>query len=296
MNHDQATSLRNLAGNTPTKVNMEDLGGTRIIAITSGKGGVGKTNTAANLAFLAATHGYRVLVIDADLGLGNMDIVMGVTSRFHVGDVLRGNCSLQEALTQGPGGILILPGGSGLDEIARISDEQLMSILKSATSLNDFDLIIIDTGAGISDTILSFLLASPEAIVVTTPEPTAFSDAYAVIKYLVTKHNRKDLMLLVNMVRNASEGQQIHMKMNIMLKRFIKSEIRYAGAVVEDDMLRKCIRKQQLLSEAFPASSATKSYQTVFQRLFGQQSELTRSAPRGSFSDFFKRLVQVRRA
>ncbi|ADU66099.1 MinD/ParA family protein [Desulfurispirillum indicum] len=298
MSTDQAASLRSLATSKLTSPKAAPGPGrnTRVIAVTSGKGGVGKTNTSANLAFVAAGTGKKVLVIDADIGLANLDITLGITPKYHMGDVLRGTCTLKEVIIPGPNGMWVIPGGSGLDEVARVEEQQMLSILGQSQELDDFDIVIIDTGAGISELVLNFLLVAHEIVIVTTPEPTAFSDAYAVIKHLTTKYQKQNLKLLVNMVKSSSEGQQIHMKMNIMLKRFIQSEIAYLGSVSDDAMLRKCVRKQKLVCDLYPASPASKNFQNLAQRLFDGSTNIISTAQAGFFSSFFERILSGRRS
>lgn len=264
---------------------------TRVLAITSGKGGVGKTNTVANLAYLvSARAGRRALVFDADLGLANMDILLGITPRNNIADVISGQCNLQDVIVEGPGNIHIIPAGSGLDELTRLKDSDYRTLLDQVAHIDsDYDVIFIDTGAGISGSVTNFLAAAEEIIVVTTPEPTAFTDAYAVIKLLLGKYRKSDVQLLVNMAQNAAEAQGVHTRMNMMLKRFTGGEVRYLGWIPSDENLLKCIRKQQLIVQEFPASPASRAFMNVAKRMFSDVESLER--PRSNISAFVRKFI-----
>lgn len=288
---DQAASLR-LMAQSRKKTSLRR---GRVLAITSGKGGVGKTNTVANLAWWLCKAGQKVLVFDADLGLANMDILLGITPTYNIGDVLAGRCQLRDTLVTGPGGMQIIPAGSGLEELTRLEESKIASLLQQAEELEDFDIMLIDTGAGISGVVTNFLVAADEIVVITTPEPTAFTDAYAMLKLMMVKYGKNDLKLLVNMAQSPADAQQVHMKMSMMLKRFLKCEVPFLGYILHDEALLKCVRKQKLVSEAFPASAASKCYAQVVKTLLGETSPDVSQTQSSNFSSFMKKLIGGRR-
>jgi len=239
---DQATQLRammdQLAGQSPG-------GGrsVRVLAITSGKGGVGKTNIAVNLAARLATMGRKVLLLDADLGLANADVVAGVTARANLAHVIAGRRSIEQVMCLAPGGFNLIPGASGLSQMAALSEFERARILQCLQQVEaDHDLILIDTGAGISPNVLSFLLAADEVLVVTTPEPTSMTDAYAMIKAVSRRNENAKINLLVNMVRDRAEARRVFERISAVSRRFLGLSLRDAGYVVNDPRVGAAVR------------------------------------------------------
>jgi flagellar biosynthesis protein FlhG len=246
----------------------------RITAITSGKGGVGKTVVAANLAAALAARGQRVLVLDADLGLANLDVVLNLAPQVTLHDVFTGARSLDEALTEVSAGFSVLLAGSGLVEYSRLTPEvrdRLVETLRAVAPR--FDHVLLDTGAGISDVVLYTLSLADEVMVVTTPEPTALTDAYATIKVLASTQGRHRLQLVVNQRLPASEARMVHGQLQLVIDRFVSPVLEspvvleLLGEVPVDDAVREAVRRRQLLHECYPGSAAAQAIAALAARL-----------------------------
>lgn len=274
---DQAVTLRRLAD--PNKGRE-----TRVISITSGKGGVGKTNVVTNLAIALSRMGKKVLVLDADLGLGNIDILLGLAPRYNLRHLLSGEKAISEIIVEGPSGILILPASSGFEELTALSMEQQLSLLSAIGKINDrIDILLIDTGAGISSNVLYFNLAAQDIIVVVSPEPTSITDAYALMKILSTRHNEKRFGLLVNLAKTPLEAKEVYKRLSSVADRFLNISIDYLGDIPFDDHLPLAVCQQKAAFELFPNSRASKA----FLNLARQISELPMPAfPKGNIQFF----------
>jgi flagellar biosynthesis protein FlhG len=238
---DQAEALRSLASET-------DGGGrrARLVAVTSGKGGVGKTTVAVNLAIRLSAMGRRVVLFDADLGMANADVLCNVTAPCTLAHVVAGRRSLEDAIVEAPGGFRLVPGASGLARIASLSEFERSRLLQELRRLEaDSDLILIDTAAGLSPNVLSFALGSDQLLVVTTPEPTAITDAYAIIKTLRRQRSDLEANVLVNMVRDADEGRAVFGRIDAVCRRFLELNVRYAGHVVHDARVMMAVRHRR---------------------------------------------------
>ncbi|MFA7235803.1 MAG: MinD/ParA family protein [Phycisphaeraceae bacterium] len=217
----------------------------RFIAVTSGKGGVGKTNVAVNLAARLATMGRRVILLDADLGLANADVLVNITPRANLAHVVAGRRRLEEAMCDAPGGFTLIPGASGLSQMADLTEFERARLLQMLRQIEtQHDLVIIDTGAGISPNVLSFILASDEVLVVTTPEPTAITDAYALIKTVTRRKEDAHISLLVNQVRDRGEGRRVFDRINAVTRRFLGLSILDAGFIVSDPRVSAAVRRR----------------------------------------------------
>lgn len=238
--------------------------GPKILAVTSGKGGVGKTNIVANLAFSLSELGKKVVILDADFGLANIDVLLGLTPRFHLGHVLFGNKALSEIIVQGPKGIRIIPASSGLQRLSELTSEQKNFLVSSFSRLDsDTDFFLIDTAAGISRNVIHFLLSAHEVIVVSAPEPTAIVDAYAVIKIILAEDHNKPIHLLINSVERAEEAQRIFCQINSVVKRFLGREVAYLGHVSRDPHILQAVRNQVLVTSKFPNAPASSCFREL---------------------------------
>jgi len=232
----------------------------RVITITSGKGGVGKTNLTVNLAIKLSQMGKRVIIIDADLGLANVDVIMGKMSKYNLSDVIKNDKDILEVLEEGPCGVKFVSGGSGVQELIKLNKMQLVDLLMKLGKLDyEADIILIDTGAGLSDNVLNFVHAAKEVILVTTPEPTAITDAYALIKTISNKDAHKDIKLVVNRVENDKEANNILEKLNMVAERFIGVKLQRLGYILNDNCVSKSVKVQQPFVLNYEKCEATKN-------------------------------------
>lgn len=232
----------------------------RTIAVTSGKGGVGKTNLSTNLAIQLAHSGERVIVFDADLGLANIHMMLGVSPRLLLTDVLNGSHSVRDILCDACPGVRIISGGSGMDALANLSTAEYQTFARSLREVEDLaDVLLVDTGAGLSQNVLAFVLAVDEAIVVTTPDPTAIADAYATIKVIVRERPDEIIHLVVNMAANETEANRVRERLELVTRRFLKAEIDYIGYIPLDNSVRAGVRAQQPFVVGSPHSAAARA-------------------------------------
>lgn len=260
----------------------------RITAVTGGKGGVGKSNIALNLALALKKSGKRVCLMDADLGLSSIDVLLGIKPRFNLGHVLTGQKTMKEILVEGPFGLSLIPAASGLKHLAELGEEKLMYFVEEASSLADqFDHLIIDTPAGISRGVLTFLLMSSEVIVVATPEPTSLTDSYAVIKSLKLEGGKAKVMFLFNMCRNEEEGIRVGEKLKEICRHFMGMTPEIIGVVSYDPSVPLAVRKQRAFLDLYPASKASQQITDAASRLV-----LTESKP-NDLGDFFSAMKDL---
>jgi flagellar biosynthesis protein FlhG len=235
----------------------------RVIAVTSGKGGVGKSNVVANLGLAWARQGLKVLLIDADLGLANLDILLGLTPKFTIKDLLSLRKTLPEVMVEGPEGMKILPASSGIPELAELDDHQRLFLLNELDHYSEnLDVVLIDTGAGISRNVLFFTTAAVERIVVANNEPTSITDAYALMKILVTKYGEKRFKLLVNGLNRPQDGDLVYRALLRVTEKFLGREIslEYLGVIPHDETVAKAVLKQRPVLILFPKSRASRSF------------------------------------
>jgi len=260
----------------------------RVIAVTSGKGGVGKSNVAANLALAFARRGERVCILDADLGLANVDVLFGLSPHKSVLHVLRGECRLADVIIEGPGGVRIVPAASGFSELTALGATDRLGLLAEVDALDgSFDVLLVDTGAGISDNVLYFAAAAAETLVVVTPEPTAITDAYALIKVLATRHGRRDFLVLVNMAANATDAQAAFTRLARVAARFLRVRVEYAGYIPFDDAVSQAVRQQRPLLLTAPGTPASQAIGRLAQRLAARPV----APATGGMQFFFQRLI-----
>ncbi len=236
----------------------------KVIAVTSGKGGVGKTNVVANLAISLANLGRNVLLLDADVGLGNLDVLLGLAPRYNLGHLLRGERELEDVIITGPSGVKILPASSGVDELVHLKPEDKLKLFCHLEELyGEIDIMLIDTASGISQNVLFFNTASHEIVVVASSEPTSIVDAYALIKVLHLKCGVKSFRLLANSVVNAREGLEVYRNISMVAERYLHISLDYLGYIPFDDNVPRAVKEQKALMELFPDSRANKKFIAV---------------------------------
>ena len=242
---------------------------TRIIAVASGKGGVGKTNISANLAITYAKLGKKVVILDADLGLANVNVILGIIPKFNLYHVIRKQKTMEEIVYETEYGIKMIAGASGFSRIANLSEEERQIFISSFQTFADADILIIDTSAGVSDSVLSFLEAADDVIIVTTPEPTAITDAYGIIKVMSTEIDRTDLniKLIVNRAQSVNEGKKVATRVINIASQFLNQKIDYLGCVFEDIAVQNCVRKQKPFTIYEPKSKASMCLDHLVHRL-----------------------------
>jgi flagellar biosynthesis protein FlhG len=242
---------------------------TKIITITSGKGGVGKSNITVNLAIALRELGNRVIVIDADFGLANIDILFGMIPKYTLVDVIENNKNILEVLSEDPGSkVKFISGGSGVERLAKMGKIKLDNFVKNISLLDKIsDIILVDTGAGISDNVLSFVLAADEVVLVTTPEPTSMTDAYALIKMISKRDIKKKIEVLVNMVKNKEEANEIIGKLKKVSSRFLSIDLEFLGYILKDEFVTKAVKNQQPFSISYPKSEASKKIREISKSL-----------------------------
>ncbi len=289
---DQAEGLRNIIKYQNQKLVSE----ARVIAITSGKGGVGKSSTSINIALQLRKQGKKVIILDADFGLANIEVMFGVIPQYNLADIMFKGKELKDIIVEGPEGVGFISGGSGIAGLANMDNEQIKRLVYKLTELEKLaDVILIDTGAGISPSVLEFVAASPEVILVTTPEPTSVTDAYALLKALnmFPGFDKKDtkIHVLCNRVSSATEGKNLFEKLNAVVNRFLNLELSMIGAIPQDYSVTKAVMKQKPVSLMYPGAAATKAYEDVVAKLTSEDgNEQSQKVGIGRFfSNIFKR-------
>ncbi|MCB1727562.1 MAG: MinD/ParA family protein [Gammaproteobacteria bacterium] len=262
----------------------------RAVAVTGGKGGVGKTNVSVNLGVAAAEMGQKVMLLDADLGLANIDVVLGLHPKFDLSHVMRGECTLEEALVEGPSGLKVIPGASGVQGLAELSPAEHAGLIRAFSEVAaDTELLIVDTAAGISDTVLSFSRASHEIVVVVCDEPASITDAYAIIKLLNRDYGHQRFRILANMVRSAQEGRDLYNKMCRVTDRYLDVTLSFMGAIPYDESLRKAVRAQRPVVQAFPRSRVAQVFRSLAKKI---ETWPQPSGANGQVQFFVERLIK----
>lgn len=288
---DQAEKLRQMARGlqAPAKspIIKQPDSRARVITVTSGKGGVGKTNLTVNLALALAALGQKVLVIDADLGLANVEFVLGSSPKYNLLNLLEDGYRLNDIVMDGPRGIKFLSGGSGIYQLANLSDADIQKIISQVVLFDKWaNIILIDTGAGLHRSVLNFVMAADEVIIITTPEPTAIADAYAMMKAYAAHHGRAPLRLVVNRVQEMDEGQLVVDKLGKVSQRFLGVGINSLGFVYEDQSVLKAVKSQMPLMLAHPDAIAARCIDHIAQRLLYGKEVAQPTGIRGFFSKF----------
>jgi len=259
----------------------------RVIAVTSGKGGVGKTNFTINLGITLAKAGKKVVILDADLGLANIDVILGSIPKYTLVDLMETDLPIEKVMSEGPGGIRVISGASGVEGLIDMSEENIGRLNRRFSEVSRYaDFILIDTGAGISKSVLSFVLAAQEVLVISTPEPTSITDAYAVIKAIGNQERDKSIQLLINKVRDPKEANEVYQKLYRVGKQFLHMDIGLLGYLREDPQVVKAVYSQNPFAVQFPGSHAAKDLNLVAQNLIEKEVYKTKEN-----TGFFQKVI-----
>ncbi len=291
---DQADTLRTLRERLaePAPV-LREAGAARVFAVTSGKGGVGKTAVVSNVAVTLGKQGKKVLIIDADLGLANIDVIFGLTPRYNLNHFFSGEQSLDEIMVEGPAGIKILPAGSGAQQFTRLDAQQKLQFIQGLDGLHgDFEYVFIDTEGGISENVTYFNAAAQEVLVVTTPDPTAMTDAYALMKLMSTRFDQKSFYLAVNLVRDPDEGLEIFQRLTMVSNRYLDISIDYLGGIPFDKRMYEAIRRQKPMVDLFPGGKTSVALEGLARSLAATPQRLQ---PKGTLQFFWNRYLSLSR-
>ena len=292
---DQASALRQIVDNLKKQRTREPGQGARVLCVTSGKGGVGKTSISVNLGISLAKKGLRVLLVDADFGLSNIDVMLGVSPPYDLSYVLRGQKRVRDVLAEGPGGILFVSGGSGMNELLNMSEIQLAAIIDNLLLLEDTaDIILFDTGAGVNPLIMRMVRASAETVIVTTPEPTAIMDAYALVKSITKYSPECELRLIINRAESVSEAEMTLQKFMSVVRLYQKLEIDPLGYVLSDPAVSRGVRIQQPFVLSYPRSAATRNIEAIAWNLLDREPESRENGLQAFFSKVFHKNDDVR--
>jgi len=291
---DQADKLRTMAQNIKMKIESDmfkSIQRTRIVVVTSGKGGVGKTNFAINLAISLADLGRKTILLDADMGLANVDIVLGLLPKYNLYHVVRQEKELKDIIIPGPNDIHIIPGGSGIFQLANLGEYDLKQVISQLGKIEgQYEFMIIDTGAGITNNVLSFAVMADDIVVLTTPEPTSLTDAYGVIKSAAAREARGKYHLVVNRAFSESQGIVVGQKLKSVCEKFLGVEVDVIGYVAEDRAVHSAVMKQEALVIHAPKSMAAQNIRKIATRFSDQAGDVTSSQPIG-IKGFFRSIT-----
>ncbi|NLL79767.1 MAG: MinD/ParA family protein [Clostridiales bacterium] len=291
---DQAEQLRNII----KAQNQKPRPLARVMAVTSGKGGVGKSNTAINLAIQFRKMGQRVIILDADFGLANIEIMFGAVPKYNLYDLIYQGKNIKEIITWGPMEVGFISGGSGIAGMANLSKDYLTLIIQNLAELDSIaDVIIVDTGAGISDAVLEFLVASGEILVVTTPEPTSITDSYSLLKAL-NRHPRfkpdvSSIRVIGNKVMAKEEGKVMFQKLNTVVSRYLKLPLTYLGSIPQDTKLAKAVMQQMPVSIEEPAAKSSAAYEEIAALLMNR--EISSKLKKRGMAAFFSHIITAKK-
>lgn len=268
---DQASKLRQMVNTSPK------LEKSRVIAVTSGKGGVGKTSLSVNLAIEMSKMGKKVVIFDADFGLANVEVMLGIRPRYNLLDIFHNNMSIEDIITDGPNGIGFISSGSGVSELASMDTASIKLLITEMSKLDRlYDVVLIDTGAGITDSVMEFVMVSPEILLVVTPEPTSITDAYSLLKVLRRKEEFNPMYKTINVVSNrvteSDEGEDIYNKMNTVSSKFLNTKLKYLGEIYQDKNASMAIIEQKPVTIAYPNSQAAKGIALIAAKLMNEDA------------------------
>jgi flagellar biosynthesis protein FlhG len=272
---------------------MDDVNTVQVIAVTGGKGGVGKTTVAVNLSLALAKLGRRVVLLDGDLGLGNIDVLLGLSLKYTLADLIDGRCELSEVLLGGPGGVRIVPAASGFPNMAHLSPAQHAGLIQAFSEISDsLDVLVIDTAAGIGSSVVGLVRAAQEALLVVCDEPTSITDAYALIKLLNRDYGMDRFRILVNMAHNSQEGRALFVKLTKITDHFLDIALQYAGAVPYDECARRAAQSQRAVYEYYPRSKCAQAFHNIAVKV---STWPLATIPRGHIEFFVEQLVKKTR-
>ena len=268
----------------------------RVITVTSGKGGVGKTNITINLAIALSEQKQRVIILDADFGLANIDVLFGIIPQYTLLDVIKNKKNILEILTNGPRNTKFISGGSGVEDLIKLDQQQISKFIENMAMLDKLaDIIIIDTGAGLSENVMSFIVAADEVLLVTTPEPTSITDAYALIKMVSNRDKEKKISVIVNKSESNAEANDVLNKLVLVAGKFLGISLEPAGYILHDESVVKAVKQQQPFSIMYPKSQAAKNIREISEKFMprGSSSEMNQNS---GIRGFLSRLVSFMKA
>lgn len=278
---DQAEGIRRMAQLKPV----------RALAVTSGKGGVGKSNVSINLGLGLTALGRHVLLFDADMGLASVDVLLGLQPRYNLSHVINGERTLEEILVEAPGGLKVIPASSGIQKMAELSGAEQAGIIRAFSEFNqDFDFLVVDTAAGISSSVVNFARACQDILVVLCDEPTSLTDAYAFIKLLSRDYGIYRFQVVANMVQNAGQAQALFVKLCRVTDRYLDVTLTLLGAIPHDNFLRRAVQKQAAVIQAFPQSPAAQAFHQLARRV--DNMPMSREGS-GQLAFFVERMLQA---
>ncbi len=286
MDFNNLNSLQ-MSSNKIVQIKGEESTFTKVIAVTSGKGGVGKTTFSVNLSIMLAQLGKKVLLMDGDLGLANVNVLLGILPERNIYDVFKGKRKISEILIKTQYGIDFIAGANGIDQLANLSEEQRSAFLKDLETLQGYDFLIIDTGAGVGPNVIGFLKPADDIIVVTTPEPTAITNAYGMIKSIVVNREEKRLKLVVNQVNSAIEAKKVSDRLTEISAQFLKADVETLGFIFKEDEVLNSIRHQRPLVVVYTGSKSASCINHISRKLLNLNEEENQSTISGFFGKIF---------
>jgi flagellar biosynthesis protein FlhG len=280
---DQAESLRKLINNEQQENKNT---ATKIITVTSGKGGVGKSNFVVNLAISLQNKGKKVLIFDADLGMGNDDVLMGLYPKYNIFDIINSDLEIKDIIIEGTNGVNLIPAGSALSKAQELDEGEKKLFIEKLETLDEYDYILMDTGAGVNKDVLSFIAASEELIIITTPEPTSLTDGYSLVKATDHYKLKTKAKIIVNKAFTKEEGQETYDKFNRAVRKFLEIDIEYLGCILEDRKLILSVRQQKPFMVLYPNCDAARDIENIAMKLMGQEIDSINGA-KGLFKKLF---------
>jgi flagellar biosynthesis protein FlhG len=284
---DQASKLRQLVN----VKNNSEAHRFRVITVSSGKGGVGKTNFVTNLAMALNRRGMRVAILDADFGMANVDILFGIKSRYSIYDILYGDKNIDDVAVTTSEGIKIIPGGSGINELSEIDEIKRQKLLDEFSKIENIDILLVDTGAGLSKTVLNFIEIADDVIIITNSEPTALTDAYGLIKVIIKKSINSNINVVINRVKNIKEAKETFEKLSKTVETFLNKKIKYLGFVTDDSKVSQAVKEQKPFYSMFPKSEASLCMQRISSEILGENQDFKSE----SIKEYINKLLRVMR-